>query len=172
MRSAGRGLTLVEVLVALALFALVSLALSTSLLQLVKVDTRSRDAVKTSLTLQQTAEAIKAAWGNPLPAPVVQSGQSYAVTNYARNCVDALTLPPGVTATSQVLTLSLDPVALTDAVAPAGVPQPLLACTPAMDVPRLCPMLGRAGKYMSMAKGPMADKRPSTSARRRKFEVI
>lgn len=132
MRSAGWGLTLVEVLVALALFALVSLALSTSLLQLVKVDTRSRDAVKTSLTLQQTAEAIKAAWGNPLPAPVVQSGQSYAVTNYARNCVDALTLPPGVTATSQVLTLSLDPVALTDAVAPAGVPQPLLACTPAM----------------------------------------
>jgi hypothetical protein len=39
-----------------------------------------------------------------------------------------------------------------------------LACTAPMEAPRLCPMEGRAGRYMSIAKGPMADSRPSTSA--------
>ena len=37
-----------------------------------------------------------------------------------------------------------------------------LAWTKLMGAPRLWPMDGRAGRYISIAKGPIADSRPST----------
>src|SRR6218665_3702440 len=47
-----------------------------------------------------------------------------------------------------------------------------LICTPPIPAPRLWPMAGRAGRYMSMAKGPMAESRPSTRAILKKREVM
>ena len=47
-----------------------------------------------------------------------------------------------------------------------------LACTPAVSAPRSRPIAGSAGRYISMAKGPMADSKPSTSAARRMGEFI
>jgi len=39
-----------------------------------------------------------------------------------------------------------------------------LNCTAASLVPRLAPIEGRAGRYMSMAKGPIAVSKPRTTA--------
>jgi hypothetical protein len=47
-----------------------------------------------------------------------------------------------------------------------------LICTASGLAPRSAPIVGRAGKYMSMAKGPIADIRPSTTAIRRKPDFI
>ena len=39
-----------------------------------------------------------------------------------------------------------------------------LASAAPIDAPRLCPIDGSAGRYMSMANGPMAEIRPRTTA--------
>ena len=39
-----------------------------------------------------------------------------------------------------------------------------LACTASVPAPRLRPISGSAGRYMSIANGPMAVSRPSTIA--------
>src|SRR5580704_18067273 len=47
-----------------------------------------------------------------------------------------------------------------------------LICTAFVPAPRLRPMAGKAGRYMSIAKGPTAVRRPRTSACRVSFEVV
>src|SRR5437899_10794468 len=47
-----------------------------------------------------------------------------------------------------------------------------LICTAAVPACRSSPIEGRAGRYISMAKGPIADNKPSTTAMRRNLGLM
>ena len=47
-----------------------------------------------------------------------------------------------------------------------------LICTAAVPACRSAPIDGKAGRYMSIANGPIADNRPSTTAMRRNLGLM
>lgn len=109
MKYANRsGFTLVEVLVSLAIFALIATVILTSMLQLTRVDSGSRNKTSSDLQAQQVTEQVKTAWRSSL--------------DYSRNCVTDLSLPDGATVTSQPLSVTLNPSAVSVLTDAAGTP--------------------------------------------------
>lgn len=126
------GFTLVEVLVSLAIFAVVATVILTSMLQLTKVDSGSRNKTSSDLQAQQVTEQVKAAWRSSL--------------DYGRNCVTDLSLPEGATVTSQPLGVTLNPSAvsvLTDAAGAALAAADVTACTASTPVTSPVPVMRR-----------------------------
>ena len=127
MKYANRsGCTLVEVLLSLAIFAVIATVILTSMLQLTKVDSGSRNKTSSDLQAQQVTEQVKAAWRSSL--------------DYGRNCVTGLSLPDGATVTSQPLSVTLNPSAVSVL---SSVAAPVTACTVTSSVTSPVPVMRR-----------------------------
>ena len=127
MKYANRsGFTLVEVLLSLAIFAVIATVILTSMLQLTKVDSGSRNKTSSDLQAQQVTEQVKAAWRSSL--------------DYGRNCVTGLSLPDGATVTSQPLSVTLNPSAVSVL---SSVAAPVTACTVTSSVTSPVPVMRR-----------------------------
>ena len=102
----------------LAIFAIIATVILISMLQLTKVDAGSRNKTSSDLQAQQVTEQVKVAWRSSL--------------DYSRNCVTDLSLPDGATVTSQPLSVTLNPSAvsvLTDAAGTPVAAANVTACT-------------------------------------------
>lgn len=85
----GQGFTLVEVLVAIALFGILMAVLIPSITALLGINRQGERQLNTTAQAQQVIESVKGAW------------QSAAA--YDSNCAPGLTLPTDVTLKSQTL---------------------------------------------------------------------
>lgn len=86
-----QGFTLIEVLVAIALFGILLAVLIPSITALLGINRRGEQQLSTTTQAQQLIESVKGAWQD--------------AAAYNSNCVPGLALPTGVTATVQSRTL-------------------------------------------------------------------
>lgn len=114
-----QGFTLVEVLVAIALFGILLAVLIPSITALLGINRRGEAQLTSATQAQQVVESVKGAWQND--------------AFYSSNCAPSLTLPAGVTAKSQPLNSRAgNPGTLIDIVRSATCPLPSATTPPAM----------------------------------------
>lgn len=113
------GFTLVEVLVAIALFGILMAVLIPSITALLGINRQGERQLNTTTQAQQVIESVKGAW---------QSAASYD-----SNCAPGLTLPTDVTLKSQTLDSRAQTTGtLVDVVRPAACPAPPATTPPVM----------------------------------------
>lgn len=104
-----QGFTLVEVLVAIALFGILLAVLVSSITALLGINRKSEQQLSSATQAQQVLENIKGAWQPATTQGMNDTQRKEAITQAAlrfdANCVLALSLPTGVTAKSQELDL-------------------------------------------------------------------
>ncbi|WP_019588093.1 type II secretion system protein [Deinococcus apachensis] len=99
MTSRQQGLTLVEVLVALALFGVLMAVLLPSITALLGINRQGERQLNGTTQAQQVIESVKGAWQDTPGMTAAQLQQ--AQDRFDANCVPGLSLPSGVTARSQ-----------------------------------------------------------------------
>ncbi|MFC6592118.1 type II secretion system protein J [Deinococcus lacus] len=127
MRNTG-GFTIVEVLVAVAIFAIIVAILTSSLVGILGVNRQSQQGLAITSDVQRVAEAIKAAW-TPEPVPKrlaisdrnaqLAASNSKALYRYSLSCVPDLALPAGAIVVITSLDKRGNAVAGTGTAAPA-----------------------------------------------------
>lgn len=116
-----QGFTLIEVLVAIALFGILLAVLIPSITALLGINRQGEAQLSSVTQAQQLLESVKGAWQK--------------VDAYDSNCAPGLTLPAGVTVALRSQPLNSragSPGALADIVRPAACPTPPVTPPPAM----------------------------------------
>ncbi|WP_135229172.1 PulJ/GspJ family protein [Deinococcus fonticola] len=103
------GFTIIEILVAILIFGILMVVLSSTLSGSLKLNQQAQQELGTTSGVQDVIEQVRKAWAVPA------SGSTPA--NYDQACVPGLTLPPGYTAKFINLSTRAEPITQANAVA-------------------------------------------------------